>query len=428
MKYAPSHLRALLLSAFCFLVFAPFSSASSFDDPNLQTTLITMGPGEEIWEQFAHNAIWIHDPDAQPKYRDAAFNYGIFQFGGDFIPRFIKGSMRYMVAAYDVNGTFEDYRENNRTIITQQLNLSANQSAALSDFLWNNVQPENRYYTYNYFNDNCSTRVRDALNRALGGQLQKQTQGSLTPRTYRYHALRVFSSNIWVYIGVDFSLGQACDRPLSRWDEMFLPEYLRDTLRGIQITDAAGKPRALVTAEQTLFQSTRPPVAEVPPLWRGYFLLTGLLLSALLLTLAHVAPRWRLVRWFLNFLVILWVLLTAFAGGFLVFVNLFTNHWAAYSNENLLQMSPLALLTFLLLPWALRHRPHGRNSARRIAAGLAIVTFVSSLAGLGLKFHPAFYQENWNIILWVLPVHLAIAIILCRGTRMKPTPSTGTQP
>src|SRR5690606_19096192 len=138
-----------------------------------------------------------------------------------------------------------------------------------------NAKPGNARYRYGYFLDNCSTRVRDALDDALGGLLSAQLQGRSRGNTYRGVAVRLASPTPWMWLGFDLGLGPAADRPSSRWDEAFVPMRLADALRDVRHPDG----RPLVVAEEELLPHLLPPEpGEAPRRWWPW-LLAGLALA-----------------------------------------------------------------------------------------------------------------------------------------------------
>src|SRR5690606_19749011 len=141
----------------------------------LRIDLITMGPGDAVWERFGHNALRVYDPLTGD---DVTYNYGMFDFAAeDFFPRFFRGDMLYWMEGFDTRNVVYSYIASNRSVYSQELNLTPEQKARLVTFLEWNAREENRYYAYHYYRDNCSTRVRDAIDYALGGQLREALAG-----------------------------------------------------------------------------------------------------------------------------------------------------------------------------------------------------------------------------------------------------------
>jgi hypothetical protein len=371
---------------------------------------MTMGPGKRIWERFGHNAIWIHDP-AQGT--DKAYNYGLFDLRQDnFLVRFLQGRMWYWMQGFPAQSYVELYRRANRSVWVQELEMEPAARRELQAFLEWNERPENRFYHYDYYRDNCSTRVRDALDRALGGRIRESTFGRPTGKTYRLHTQRLTANDPLIYTGLRLALGQPVDRPISAWEEMFLPLALREHLRTITVagTDSTSKP--LVRSERILFESTDPPPPERPPFWFPAYLGVGLAIGGAALGLGRLARTHRFAAGGFAVLAGLWGLVVGIAALILAGLWGLTDHTAAYRNENLLQASLLVLPLIWLVP-----RSVGRVTARRRALVWAGMVVGLSALGLLLKLFPAFYQLNGDIIALALPAHLGVAAGVRQLTR-----------
>lgn len=380
-------------------------AAATQGEPGSELTvyLLTMGPGDLVYERFGHNAIWIQDAR---RGTDIAYNYGIFDFNQEnFILRFVQGRMWYWMDGFDAFRTLDPYVWDDRSVWVQELNLTPRQKAELRDFLEWNAQEENRFYRYDYYRDNCSTRVRDAIDHVLGGQLRAQTENLPSGTTYRSHTRRLTTNDVPIYTGLNVGLGQGVDREISAWEEMFLPLKLREHARTLTIRGEDGREVPLVRAEQTLYQSSRDPIREAPPSWIPGYLLAGALLGGLLALLGYAAPRHRTARFGFAALAALWALLAGTFGVMLTGLWAFTDHAAAYANENLFQMNPLVLPLVLLVP-ALAY---GVRWAARPALWLSFAVAALSLLGLLLKLLPGFFQVNGEVIALVLPVYLGLA-------------------
>jgi hypothetical protein len=375
----------------------------------LTVYLMTMGPGKRVWERFGHNAIWIHDP---VKGTDKAYNYGLFDLQQEnFLVRFLQGRMWYWMEGFPAQSYVELYRKANRSVWIQELDIRPTAKRQLQEFLEWNERPENRFYHYDYYRDNCSTRIRDALDRALGGRILETTGGLMTERTYRFHTRRLTANDPLVYTGLLLALGQPVDRRISAWEEMFLPLALREHLRNVTVDTDAGE-RPLVRSERTLFESTATAPPDRPPFWLPAYLVVGLVIGGAAFALARRAPAHRPARTGFAFCAALWALVAGVAGLVLAGLWGLTDHTAAYRNENVLQVSVLALPLLWLVPRAFRNPRPGRRAfmVAMIVAGLSAV-------GLLLKLFSAFYQVNGEILALALPVHLGVAAGLWRVTR-----------
>jgi len=387
-------------------------TAAAKPGSELTVYLLTMGSGDQVWEKFGHNAIWIHDAVSKT---DIAYHWGLFDFADkDFMPNFLRGNMRYSMGAFDVNETIEAYRQANRTVWVQELNLTPVQRRRLSDFVAWNILPENRYYSYDYFRDNCSTRIRDALNSAVGGAIRSASEKSPSGTSYRFHTERLTQDDPFVYTGTLVGLGQPVDRLVSRWEEMFLPVRLMHQLRSVTVANASGATAPLVLNERVLFQAARP--AEPTTVNRG---IGGFLVASMLALLAGLALWARQRNAFRSsapmlMLAASWSLIAGVLGVVLAGLWIATSHVYSYRNENLLQATPLSLILAALLinlAWRLRSQrsPAESRAHLRTAATLAGIVAALSAAGFVMQVLPPFDQANGGIIALALPLHLGVA-------------------
>ena len=362
---------------------------------------MTMGPGKRVWERFGHNAIWIHDP---VRGTDKAYNYGLFDLRQDnFVVRFIQGRMWYWMQGFPAQSYVELYRRANRSVWIQELEMPAASRRELQEFLEWNERPENRFYHYDYYRDNCSTRIRDALDRALGGRIQQSTSILSTGHTYRFHTRRLTVNDPVVYTGLLLALGQPVDRAISAWEEMFLPLALREHVRKITVVEG-GVEKPLVKAEQTLYESTDPQPPDRPPFLLPYYLLVGLIIGAAAVALGSAGRTRPAARRAFAVGLGLWGLLVGAAGLVAAGLWAFTDHAAAYRNENVLQVSLLALG---FVWWGLR--AGGNLVATRRSGKLAELLLGLSALGLLLKLLPQFVQVNGEIVALALPIHAGVA-------------------
>lgn len=384
----------------------------------LTVYLITMGAGGVVYERFGHNAIGIFDGSTGSQ---VAYNYGLFDFEQkNFILRFIQGKMDYWMEGYnDAERMVNFYIGQDRSVWVQELNLTPAQRADLRDFLEWNALPENRFYRYDYFRDNCSTRVRDAIDRVIGGQLRAQTDSIGSGMTFRDHAGNATGDSPLLYTGIMLGLGSPTDREISVWEDMFLPLRLRDHMRNATIRGPTGEQIPLVKLEQPLHESRL--FTEVPPalpsVWM--YLGLGLLLGAGIVVSARAASS-RFGRAAFAFLVASWGVVAGFFGLVILLLWLFTAHDATYGNENLFFFNPLLLVAGALLPFAPGVRSRFRRPALVVTGAIATL----SLLGLLFKILPWSHQENFVLIALALPVNLALAIAAVEFSRRDDLTST----
>jgi hypothetical protein len=366
--------------------------------------LMTMGEGDLVYERFGHNAIWIHDGATGTNH---TYNWGLFDFDQPgFLRRFIQGRMWYWMDAFDADRTAQGYARHNRSVWIQELDLAPAQRRALADFLeWHRL-PENRFYRYDYYYDNCSTRVRDAIDRVLGGQIAEQTMDRPSGSTFRSHTRRVTALEPLTYTGLLIGLGQGVDREISVWEEMFLPLSMRERVRDLTIVDDQGRARPLVLSEHTFYEADRPTLPASPLRWWPGYLGLGLLAAGAILFLGHFTDRSRAARGALAGLAGVWLSIVALLALVLAFLWGFTDHAAAYRNENLLLLNPLAAPLAILFPMLLYRRAVG-PWVPWLASAFAGLSFLALL----LKPLPWWFQVNGELLALALPIHLAVAAV-----------------
>ena len=364
-----------------------------------RVALVTFGPGRIYWERFGHNAFIVDDPATGAR---IAYNYGVFDFEEEhFLLNFALGHMRYSLVAEPLDADLARYAAEGRSVTVQMLNLTPAQARQLAEFLAWNAQPQNADYRYDYFVNNCSTRLRDALNRALGGALERQLARRPAPDTYRFEAVRLVSPDFWLALGMDMGLGPNADGPLNLWQESFVPMVLSRALDDIAVRDTNGGTLPLVSDEQVVLPGRLAPAPAAPRELRLPFLAAGMGLAALLLWLAR--GKGRFYRASFALLATAWWLICGFSGLVLAGLWGLSDHWAAWRNENLLLFNPVCLV--LPLVWW---------RAPRIACFLATLIAVAALTSLIIRTLPGLYQGNLAFIALSVPVHVVLAMLAWR--------------
>ena len=349
--------------------------------------LVTYGPGQVYWERFGHNAIWLREP---AEGIDHTFNFGFFDFEQeDFFLRFLQGRMLYFSVAQPSEREFDFYRQQNRNIRVQKLNLDTTQYRRLRDYLLQEIRPENRDYRYDYYLNNCSTRIRDALDLALDGALMDATESVPAELNFRAQTRRLTEMQYWYYLTLELGLGSPVDRDISRWDEMFIPMVLADEMAAL--SDSGNVPtQPLVGADMMLHVTSLPlPTAEPSTTWPRY-----LLLGVLVVGLAWLSGKFMPAVW-LGGLCNAWLLIGGTNGLLLAFLWWFTDHSVASANANLLLFNPLVLLALV---------PALNRLGAVVLAGGVVLSFV-------LLLFPQ-HQYNLDVIALLTPINLAVAVWL----------------
>jgi len=381
----------LLCILLALLSSSPVFAADHPQGDGAEVWLVTYGPGEIYWQRFGHNAIWIRDSDLG---LDHVFNFGFFDFKQqDFFLRFLQGRMLYFSAARPAREEFADYINEDRSIRAQRLDLSPQQELRLIEYLLEEVKPENRDYLYDYYANNCSTRVRDAIDLALGGVLEAEFQGASAPQTWRDHTRRLTHRDFWLYLGLETGLGAPVDRSISRWDEMFIPAVLADALDSAEYS-GAGMVSPLVLEDVWLYESSLGSPPSTPHAWWPRYLLASL---------AVVFMAWLLCRLaFPGLAPVLsrtWLTFSGLVGLGLMFLWFGTDHSVANPNLNLLVFNPL----WIVLAFWKGHE----KTALQFIAGFSVLALLAPFLPPG--------QYNFDVLAAFLPMNLAAALGLFRS-------------
>ncbi len=367
--------------------------------------LATMEPGPEFWERFGHNAIVISPQSyEQGQFAGAAsFNFGYFDFQQpNFIGNFARGKMEYMGlvqnAADDING----YVRNGRRVTLQKIALNDAQIAKLQAHLIAQTNPPNDRYRYDYFRYNCSSKVRDALNVALDGTMQSALLGRSHGYTFRSLGLAHAQSVPWMYLGIHAGLGPSTDRPLSLYEELFIPELLKRAVANLRLPDQSGQASAVVSQTIQLGPSgdaVFPSRTDT----RWYFLVSGLLL-AILIAVGFRYRTNRYLRMLSSLTAISCCLFLGLGGMLLMFLWFATDHIDAKTNLNLTLFCPLLILAITSLLGSFRQTWQPSVLFRRVS----LLAVIAAFAALAIKVLPAAKQQNIEWFLLILPILLAL--------------------
>lgn len=363
-------------------------------EPPARVSVLTMGPGDHPFTRFGHNAVLLEWNSGA----DAVYNFGTFEFDGwQGVSDFMSGRFRYWLSVGTLEETVSAYGAARRSLRAQELALTVTERAELFQALAENAQPERRYYDYDYYRDNCSTRVRDALDRVLHGELKRSVAGN-GRLTFRQHTLRLVGDAPLLYFGLDMALGTPTDRAISRWEELFLPQELHDEL-GRAVRADAGGAVPLVRAERVLLSAERAPLAAAPPARELPYFALGTAGGLILAGLGAAGARVRLVR-------IAFGALTAVAGltlgllGTALLVFSCSKHGAAHHNPSLLACPPWTLTLVVLGPLAVAGRPGAWRAVKVTLAASLLSSLCLLLFSLGRGSHESVRSALLFLPLW----------------------------
>lgn len=344
--------------------------------------LVTYGPGEEVWERFGHNALWIRDEE---RGLDHAFSFGYFEIDRPgFHLDFARGIMRYFGSASAIEREFAFYRGRDRNITAQRLNLDEQQVRHLHRLLHNAIFPVPQYYDYDYYHANCSTWLRDLIDEVLDGQLQSQWPAREANQNFRQHTRRMNLDRPWLHTGLMLILGSRIDQPRSAWEEAFLPDALEHWVAETRID---GMPLAVETRE-IYASDTHVPPSEPHGLWLFYGGLGLISIALILLPLRFGNAWWARLPWQLA------VLALGLGGGVIMLMWFATTHEVVRGNLWLFVLHPLWLLLLFRLPDGLR-----------LVVWWILAAAVA--AGAILLAVPGGPQYRADLLLWLVPAAVA---------------------
>ena len=313
-----------------------------------EISIITCDPGAELYSSFGHSAFRVLD---RFNGIDQVYNYGTFNFKTDnFYVKFARGKLLYDLSSYPFHYFLRDYIKENRTVVEQVMNLDQETKQQFFDFLQNNAKPENKSYLYDFFFDNCATKLPEVSTKVLSDQIQMNydfTNG--LDYTFRELIHLYLDDKPWGKFGIDLALGSVIDRQASPEEYLFLPDYVLKAYEKATIKKNDNL-IPLVKETKVLFSS------ETKTKKRNYFspfiLFSILALIVIWITFNDFKKKIRTRR--LDFAIFF---ITGIIGLVVLLLWFATDHTATANNYNFLwAFAPNLLLSFLilkndLLPW-----------------------------------------------------------------------------
>ncbi|MCR4764978.1 MAG: DUF4105 domain-containing protein [Bacteroidaceae bacterium] len=344
-----------------------------------EVSLITCGPGVEVYNQFGHSAIRMKNTSRDI---DLIYNYGIFSFDiPNFELRFTLGQTDYQLGIQYYKDFVDWYAYCNRDVREQVINLSMEEKNTLIKLLNENYKPQNRVYRYNFFYDNCATRPRDLIEKCLQGQLQYADDmvSTSTGQSFRSVVHEFTTNNAWSQFGIDLCLGSEADKPISRRLMMFIPLYLEQYFNQAVIHTDEGTPnKPLVTENRDIVvidaaNKVHPDTPFTP--FRCFTLLFIIVAGLSIYGIKQQKSLWGLD--------LLLFATAGIAGCMLTFLATFSEHPTVSPNYLLLLFQPLHLL---LLPWFIRKVKKMQKSRYMVALTIELTLFIILWVVIPQKF------------------------------------------
>ncbi|MCM4168807.1 hypothetical protein DHD08_14050 [Arenibacter sp. H213] len=305
--------------------------------PNAQISVLTCGSGDDLYTTFGHSAFRVQDP---VQGLDVVYNYGTFDFDPPmFYVDFAMGDMYYSLSKQDMPYFLYAYELENRWVKEQLLKLGESEKDILYQFLETNHLPQNRDYKYDFFYNNCATKIGDVLKETLGDQLLFHEEHLQEKYTFRELIHQNLTLNSWSSFGIDLALGSVIDKSANAREHMFLPLYVMNQLSNTTLDGAD-----LVSRERTIL-SSKEKKSEQTFFTTPLFWILALMLFVLAITYLDYKNnvRSRILDFGL-------FSITGLAGILLLFLWFFTDHTATANNFNVLWVFPLnTIVAFIIL-------------------------------------------------------------------------------
>ncbi len=317
---------------------------SNFQNPiklsnQAQVNILTIDRADEqLFQAFGHICIYLYDPVSQ---LDRVYSYGSFDFNTEnFYWKFITGQLPYQISVSNLQYTLLEYSEQyeNRSVLKQELVLSVAQKQRLFNILEENLLPENKTYQYKFFQDNCSTRIRDVFQKAMGDSLKFLTEGIAQEKNFRFWMNKNLPITPWARFGMNLAIGSPSDKTITNEEAFYIPDNMR-----VAFNNATNGGQALVRNSVPLFSANRNTLNksfEFTPA----FCFTFLLFFGLGYNIFQYFTKSKAI-WFDVTL----LLITGLVGLVIVFLWFFTSHGVTQYNWNLLWAWPTNIVAAFML-------------------------------------------------------------------------------
>ena len=324
---------------YLLLIVSYFSfSQSIYYSNNTLVSVLTCAPGDELYSKFGHSAFRVQDFDKQ---YDVVYNFGVFdQQQPFFYLNFAKGKMSYKLDKSNYKYFYRLYKYENREVKKQSLNLTSQQRKKIISFLENNAKPENATYQYDFFYNNCATKIRSVLETVFPNEIIFNNDHITTSYTMRDLINNNVPCNSWANVGINIALGSVIDYKATSDEYQFLPEYIFKGLNNATINSTA-----LITETATILETDEKRIIKKSfSLLSPYAVLSLIGLLVIFITYSDFKKNVRTKA--LDFTLLF---ITGFTGVFSLLLWFATNHTTTAANLNILwAFAPNLFMAFLI--------------------------------------------------------------------------------
>jgi len=323
---------------FLFLSWATFSQNIPYSD-NTIISVLTCGPGDELYSKFGHSAFRIQDFN---KHYDVVYNYGVFDFTKpNFYTNFAKGKLFYKLDKTPYNYFLRQYQYENREVKKQVLNLSFEQRKKLILFLENNAKPENATYQYDFFYNNCATKIRAVLDEVFPNQIVIKDNHITTSYTMRDLINNNVPNNTWSNVGINIALGSIIDVKATTDEYQFLPKYIFEGFNNATINSIPLIKEASTILAIDNSRANKQGFSILSP----YCILS--IISLLIIWITYYDYKKKKRNKILDFIILL---TTGVTGVFSLLLWFATDHTTTINNLNILwAFAPNLVIAFVVL-------------------------------------------------------------------------------
>ena len=341
-----------------------------------EVSLLTADPGTELYSSFGHSAIRMRE--LGPGGRDLVFNFGTFDFDTpNFYGKFATGKLNYMLSVATYDRFIVEYDYYKRGLREQVLDLNEEQKDFLLQHLDAQYAPERRFYKYDFFYNNCATKIRDAFDVVIGEQLV-WSDTLAEEKTFRNLIDEFVLPLPWADFGIDLALGSVIDRPATELEKQFLPTYMEQAFAKATIVKN-GVSRPLVKQSRELLEYPKEATQQSLLNPSVVFWFLAIIFAALT---GYGFKKGKLMK-------VLDIALFGILGilGLVVtFLWFFTDHSATLWNWNILWAFP----GHLVLVWGLVARPNATWISSYLLFVMVATVVVLLLWIVGVQsFYPA---------------------------------------
>lgn len=385
---------------FVFFIIALTFSANLRAEINpgdsLKASLLTCSPGTEIYEYYGHTALRIHDMTSGDDY---VFNYGLFDYSAPhFVWRFVRGETDYKVGACLFEDFLPEYRRRGSYVQEDILNLTQKEAFKLFTSLADNCRQEKCTYHYDFFYDNCATRIRDQIEKCIEGKLIFTTPvDSISLRSIVHEYSAKYK---WSLFGQDLLIGSEADRKVDRRIQQFAPLYLERDLHTALINGKDGSVR-------TLMSGTRMLVPEGTLKEKKGFPLSPMKCCIILVIITIGVTVWDFIKkkvtWIFDAVLLG---LQGLAGCLITFMFFFSLHPTVDTNWLILLFNPLPLV---FLYHTIKAEKNKKESLYHNIARLYLFVFICAV-----YFVPQYISSEVSLLALCLLVRSMSYHMMCR--------------